>query len=504
MVLPRAPSPVGAVAADTDTAVPLKRPLRVQVGEPATGGRTVLKPRKIDPLTAVFVVHFHTLRGNVVEWLRGDVAEADVDGLEYKAMPSGVHSVRQDYVYFKHGALYGLAAFDNRKVNSDTERGARMRSVGVLCRWHRALHRHMYYLQKTAARATAAPGGLNAAQLGELEEYLGAVNAAAAGGAVPASLSPAGVGYLGSGELPCPFGHLFQFFGQRVFTLWKAMLLGLRILFFAPVPVGVVCDRVHAVCALTSTTLRRVPVSLHPNALFFVNVADLDELTGLQSFVACTSEKIFSEKQGLYDVYVDHREVVVVRDDVVEALRFTAGDRARMKQFRKAVRASDRAGAELDWSGSTGHVRRRSTGAGPADLQIPADASAGATADTGALNGAAERKESAAADEGGGAAHADPGAANGGSGDRPRRVLSPPARRLSGNTATDIALRALFVAANDAVLEALHRSPDEGAICAPDMELLALHTSDAAFLQTLLQRHGSRAEVSVAGGAGCC
>ena len=60
-----------------------------------------------------------------------------------------------------------------------------------------------------------------------------------------------------------------------------------------------------------------------PHALFFVNVADIDALRGLSSFVACTTEKIFVHKTDMYDVFVDNQNIVVsarggTRDIIVD------------------------------------------------------------------------------------------------------------------------------------------------------------------------------------------
>ena len=49
--------------------------------------------------------------------------------------------------YFRHGKLYGLACFANMSVASEVERGARMKSVGILATSYTLLYRHMQFLE---------------------------------------------------------------------------------------------------------------------------------------------------------------------------------------------------------------------------------------------------------------------------------------------------------------------------------------------------------------------
>ena len=39
------------------------------------------------------------------------------------------------------------------------------------------------------------------------------------------------------------FSQFVKFFGEQTFVLWKFALLGKRILFFSPPPIGIVCYR---------------------------------------------------------------------------------------------------------------------------------------------------------------------------------------------------------------------------------------------------------------------
>lgn len=49
--------------------------------------------------------------------------------------------------YFRKDTLYGLACFENMPVESEIERGARMKSVGILATSYTLLYRHLQFLE---------------------------------------------------------------------------------------------------------------------------------------------------------------------------------------------------------------------------------------------------------------------------------------------------------------------------------------------------------------------
>lgn len=115
--------------------------------------------------------------GNMVEFcLPHDI---DLDGVEFKSMASGSHRITNDFMYvfphlfsdrqmsvtlhqsiphpsgfasssaryFRKGCYFGLACFANMPVESELERGARMKSVGILCPSYTLLYRYMHFLE---------------------------------------------------------------------------------------------------------------------------------------------------------------------------------------------------------------------------------------------------------------------------------------------------------------------------------------------------------------------
>ena len=60
--------------------------------------------------------------------------------------------------YFKQNQLYGLSCFEKIPVASEEERGARMKSVGLLAVGYSDLHLHMDFLQRQVRYACYCDG----------------------------------------------------------------------------------------------------------------------------------------------------------------------------------------------------------------------------------------------------------------------------------------------------------------------------------------------------------
>jgi hypothetical protein len=299
-------------------------------------------------LVAAFVVTFDATKGNTLDWVDGVRAE-DLDGLEYKAIASGLHLLYDDYIYFKINDYYGLALYNRLTIDSSAERNARMRSVGFLSYSVNALTAHFDFLRGFAAFSNKNPSPDHYKQLSSrLAEYR--VNGSMSKGKRKKRKSfdvvnrmtrrssaeerdAAAAGSLGVGAYSGSLSHFFKFYGPAVFQIWKALLLHKRILFFTPVPVGEVCDRVASACMLLRNTRGS---QTDPNVLFYVNVFDIDKLKKLKTYVACTTEKIFIEKKHLYDVFVDNQNVTF-GEEYKQILKKTAGDEKKYKDWSALI-----------------------------------------------------------------------------------------------------------------------------------------------------------------------
>lgn len=88
---------------------------------------------ELPPIDALFLIDFDVKKGYTIAWKR-TADGVDVDGrVEYKSLPSGLHTVSEDLIYFVHdGAHAGLSAFVNMPCDEEEARNARMIAVGVL------------------------------------------------------------------------------------------------------------------------------------------------------------------------------------------------------------------------------------------------------------------------------------------------------------------------------------------------------------------------------------
>ncbi|NXB48707.1 LCHN protein, partial [Leucopsar rothschildi] len=275
--------------------------------------------------------------GNMVEWcLPQDI---DLEGVEFKSMASGSHKIQSDFIYFRKGLCFGLACFANMPVESELERGARMKSVGILSPSYTLLYRYMHFLENQVRHQLEMPGHYSHLEAfyddkkGVLPDSKGTPNSQQ-----PVHWLPSIHRYMyPEMKITHPAGCMSQFikfFGEQILVLWKFALLRKRILIFSPPPVGVVCYRVYCCCCLANVSLPglggTVPES---KPFFYVNVADIEMLETEVSYVACTTEKIFEQKRDLYDVYVDNQNVKTHHEHLQPLLKINSADKEKYRRL---------------------------------------------------------------------------------------------------------------------------------------------------------------------------
>lgn len=94
---------------------------------------TAGSPPELPPISALFLIDFDVKAGYTIIWKQA-VPGLELEGLvEYKSLPSGLHTVSDDLIYFVHEEGYaGLSAFINAPTDDEGARNARMIAVGVL------------------------------------------------------------------------------------------------------------------------------------------------------------------------------------------------------------------------------------------------------------------------------------------------------------------------------------------------------------------------------------
>eukprot|EP01102_Stenamoeba_stenopodia_P005093 TRINITY_DN15602_c0_g1_i1.p1 TRINITY_DN15602_c0_g1~~TRINITY_DN15602_c0_g1_i1.p1 ORF type:complete len:362 (-),score=70.84 TRINITY_DN15602_c0_g1_i1:169-1254(-) len=280
-----------------------------------------------DQIMGIFVVRFDTYKGNMIEWnLPQNMVTTN---LEFKALASGLHNVKNDFIYFKLQDLYGVSCYEKKAVDNSQERGSRMRSVGVLCRSFSSLHRHLDFLREQARYQTEHSGDYT-----NLIEYYNNQKSIQIDHFSPLE------DYIEIPQLSSDFERFIQEYGNKVFMLWKAVLLKKRILFYSPPPIGKACFTVYCCCLLSAISKPYV-WDTSPTPLFYVNIADIDLLCTMKSYIACTTESIFSDKKRLYDVYINGTEITIPDDHLASLLQGTVvEDEYRWGKIRTLMASS--------------------------------------------------------------------------------------------------------------------------------------------------------------------
>ncbi|KAL1528842.1 hypothetical protein AB1Y20_010165 [Prymnesium parvum] len=296
------------------------------------------------PVCALVVTHFHPQKGNQIEWQHP--AAFLSEGVEFKSMPSGAQENETDYVFFRHHGLYGCACFHRLWTGVASERTVRMRSVSafsarlhVLRRYQEQLAQHVRRLNEFPEDMSPLLGILRSAAADASSEARAALGSsgshADSSDGTPRLTLPAGRAASGAS-----FSSLTEFLGATLLTVWKAMLLRRRIIFYSPPPIGVACDR--AICASlllscnTPAALKLFPLRFRPDLLAYVTISDVEGLADSScGYVACTAEKLVEEKDALWDVFLDSTRLVMDEKDG-RALQLTSHDKERFQQLRFA------------------------------------------------------------------------------------------------------------------------------------------------------------------------
>ena len=257
--------------------------------------------------------------------------------MEYKCLPSGLHGVKEDLVYFVHVAYAGVSAFLQEESDAQ-HRYANFVAVGALVPLSYG-RLGKSWLHATELRRLAKDVVTNAEDTESLELYW--KKHEQDGTAKMETTSPSAVRRMSlppglerkrkrassdtttrfSSEQDVPFDHpalsvpeLLDTFGPLLFPLYRAALLRKRILLLGTPPVQRSCNFVYMLSILSS-----IPQSLSDvvqpdtesllriQTLFNVGIHDIPYLSDQKRkarWLACTTDDILGEKRDLYDLLV--------------------------------------------------------------------------------------------------------------------------------------------------------------------------------------------------------
>ncbi|TDL23422.1 hypothetical protein BD410DRAFT_820784 [Rickenella mellea] len=316
-------------------------------------------------IIAIFHASFHPTQGNVVDWNLKASNDIDLDGVEFSVLPSGLHLVERDTLYFSHQDYTGLALFRRRPTQSHGHRGFRLSSIGILlaksARPRPWAHLASLRLVADAVYKSAETRAERAESLVDLE----ATDAETDGGGtaqgdelIEKDWEPARVwfedrrvcpdapkdgevwngwsdeldGVYASPHTPTPhLPHLLRILGLSSLTLYKFALTRRRILIYTLPPVEVACNlawiaadlcREHHMSSGSHTSgilieglygesIRRKP-DVSRESLSVLGMITLNDIGRLESesekgrgWIACTTDAIFLERPQYYDLIID-------------------------------------------------------------------------------------------------------------------------------------------------------------------------------------------------------
>ncbi|OQV12043.1 putative Protein LCHN [Hypsibius exemplaris] len=277
------------------------------------------------PPVAIFAVNFDAKKGNVLEW-SATRNGMDLVGVEFKAFPSGAHTIPSDFTIFKFREYFGIACFET-VMDVASSRGAHLKSVGLLANNLNQLTRNRTSLTKFVRQLHEQPDNFH-----NMEKWFDALSSSDA----PDSLSPSDMtqGDFLDRNVVLAFMRRME---ARLFVLWKLMMLRKRVLFVSGPPVQTLCTNVLLCALLDSTEDNRDGSSLKPSTLFFVDLHDMDAIKLAETYNACSTEKIFETKQELFDALVVDGDIRIPSRILQEQCLLTAADRRRFVDYMETV-----------------------------------------------------------------------------------------------------------------------------------------------------------------------
>ncbi|KAF8063448.1 hypothetical protein FPV67DRAFT_1506609 [Lyophyllum atratum] len=290
-------------------------------------------------IVAIFHASFHPTQGNLVDWSLKASDDLNLDNLEFSALPSGLHLVERDVVYFTKDGQHGVCVYRRRKTVEQGHRGFRLSSLGILLAksrrprpWRhtsdlKALITRIYaqcensgLLQPTEsqwdpARRFFEERKVKRANLGGLGDWSGWSHELSEIETEPPTANP---------TLHLP--HLLRILGPSSLTLYKHVLGRQRILIYTLPPVEaacILCQVAADMCyeaqhipseegersSLTSIGRLKGRCREPITVLGMVTLSDMDRMRSERlsgrGWIACTTDAIFLEKPSCYDLLID-------------------------------------------------------------------------------------------------------------------------------------------------------------------------------------------------------
>ncbi|PCH34611.1 hypothetical protein WOLCODRAFT_124733 [Wolfiporia cocos MD-104 SS10] len=288
-------------------------------------------------IVAIFHAAFHPTQGSILDWSLKASEDLDLSHVEFSCLPSGLHLIERDVVYFTKDDYPGVCVFHRRKTTEEGHRGFRLSSLGILLAkserprpWlHVPALKALFHTIYTSLeeRETLVPLETDWEPARRFFDgrKVRRADLGGAGGWKGWSAEFDGDALDTDPTIHLP--HLLRIIGPSSLTLYKHILGRRRILIYTLPPVEAACILCQVAADLcyqyqtdgdeSSSDEHDTPRPMKGRAKEGVRVLGMVTLNDLpkleyesqsgRGWIACTTDAIFLEKPSYYDLLIDLR-----------------------------------------------------------------------------------------------------------------------------------------------------------------------------------------------------
>ncbi|KAG6868851.1 hypothetical protein C0993_008980 [Termitomyces sp. T159_Od127] len=264
-------------------------------------------------LVAVFHASFHPTQGNLIDWSLKANDDLSLDNIEFSVLPSGLHLIDRDVVYFTKDGQHGVCIFSRRKTEEQGQRGFRLSSLGVLLARSRRPRpwRHTAALKElvTTIYNQCEEAGISQPTESQWEPARAFFEERKIRRVDLSEWNSWNQDFSDPSEFDSHptlhLSHLLRILGPSSLTIYRHILGRRRILIYTQPPVEAACILCYAAADMCyeaqSSTTGREPLRVFG----MVTLSDMHRLGTESGWIACTTDAIFLEKPSCYDLLVD-------------------------------------------------------------------------------------------------------------------------------------------------------------------------------------------------------
>ncbi|KAJ1955019.1 hypothetical protein IWQ62_005621 [Dispira parvispora] len=193
------------------------------------------------PINAVFITEFHVHHGNCLRFQYP--AAIDLPQIEFLSMPSGLHQVTDDVIYFSLGKYYGMSCYGTIRVfgkEASALRGAKMLAIGAVAKRVEDLRLWIPYFKRLLAYTSESAIRRQLESLFKAQPSSASTSLSHYTHRVP--LSTRAIHTIHELSADYHLNQLAADCGSGLYIIWKNILLQRRILISTQPPVHVACQ----------------------------------------------------------------------------------------------------------------------------------------------------------------------------------------------------------------------------------------------------------------------